>query len=220
MSPYRYTSDKITNKYQDDHMKTLQHQLIDKPSLLQSTLDEVTFLNSRSIGRYKRYPKQMRHSRPLYPVCVCSVRQESKTQWIAGSNLQLFTKVARTHSRGCPLFSSSWQTNTIGIKYVHAAAPLRVALELSLTATRGAGGISLSPLIQVRGFVRDDSPAFKLVNEFNLKLGLSNAGDSELEVIKAMRQIRSLFDEGKAKPGDVNTYGETILGVSFSSTAQ
>lgn len=158
----------------------------------------------------------MRHSRPLYPNCVCSVGQESTTQWVAGSNLQLFTKVAGTHSRACPLFSSSWQTNTIGIKYVHAAALLRGPLELSLTATRGAGGFFFSPLIQVRGFVRNDSPAFKLVHDLNLKLCLPTLVILNWKLQKLpIRQIKWLFDEGKAKPGDVNTEGATILGVSL-----
>lgn len=104
---------------------------------------------------------------------------------------------------------------SIGIKYVHSSFLLSMVLELCLTMNRGAGGFSISPFLQVRGLMRNDSPAFNLIQELKDHSATANLTDIELKVSNVIRQVRRLFDEGKATPSDVNSLGMNLLHVSF-----
>jgi len=104
----------------------------------------------------------------------------------------------------------------VGIKYVHSAALLKMALEVSFTFSRGAGGFSVSPFFRVRGLVRDDSPAFKLLwARFNSALILTDM-EVEAKNTDTLQQLRSLFDQGEAAPGDVDPEGRTLFHVSHA----
>ena len=185
-------------------MKTLLLQLISRPSMLQSALDEVNHPVIRLDNENTLHRKRPKPLGTRFTVCTCPLAPKKSTgEWKLGRNLQVFTKATATHSRGCPLFRTSQQTNTLGIKYTHSALLLKVALELSLTIKRGAGGVSISPSLQVRGLVRNDSPAFKLI------FGVSKHTD----VSHLIHQLQVLLIEGKAGPRDVDPYGRTLIHV-------
>lgn len=90
----------------------------------------------------------------------------------------------------------------------------------SITITTGAGGLSISPHISVRGFVREDSPAFRLFDLQMWRNELSKWDDKhKLEVLAkraedTLRQLRILFDTGEAAPSDVDIDGRTVMKVS------
>lgn len=207
MSPRILPLNTIANECQGNDIQ----RLISRPSLLQSALDDSY---SRLDDGYIVHRKRPRRPRGQPSICTCYLRQTSTAQWMVGSNFQLFTNAVGTHSRSCPLFKGSWQNYTVGFKYVHSAALL--ALEASFTISRGAGGFSVSPFLQVRGLVHDDSPAFKLVEACMENLSLLKDEKCDANVTDSLQQLRSLFDQGKATPGDVDSQGHTLFHVSHA----
>lgn len=83
-------------------------------------------------------------------------------------------------------------------------------LQLAIKITRGAGGLSISPLLTLRGFVRNDSPVFALFDYDALRLHRCHPADYMDYTSARMLQ---LFADGAGSPYDVNENGETILHV-------
>jgi len=76
--------------------------------------------------------------------------------------------------------------------------------------TRGAGGLSISPLLTLRGFVRNDSPVFALFDYGTLLQHEYNLGEY---MDYASTRMLQHFADGAGSPYDVNEEGETILHV-------
>ena len=83
-------------------------------------------------------------------------------------------------------------------------------LQLAIRITRGAGGFSISPLLTLRGFVRNDSPIFALYDSPDLFRPECNL---EEYMDYASARMLQLFADGAGSPYDVNEDGETILHV-------
>jgi len=207
MNPRKLPLNMITNECKDNNIQ----RLISRPSLLQSALDDSY---SRFDDGYIVHRKRPRRPRGQSSICTCHIGQTSAAQWMVGRNFQLFTNAVGTHSRSCPLFKGSWQNYMVGFKYVHSAALL--ALEASFTISRGAGGFSVSPFLQVRGLVRDNSPAFELVWTCLKNIWHSKDEKCEAHVTEGLQQLRSLFDLGEAAPGDIDPKGRNLLHVSHN----
>ncbi|MCJ1476212.1 hypothetical protein MMC13_004878 [Lambiella insularis] len=134
----------------DNSTKKMQLQLISKPSLLGSALDEA---DSSEISTSVRLPsRQNRHPRSV------------------------------------------------------------TMLEASIAVTRGAGGFSISPHLDVRAFVRKDSPAFNLFAR-DLWNSLSIA-DPIKHMHDILHQLQRLFDMREAAPSDVDINGRTVLSMN------
>jgi hypothetical protein len=89
-------------------------------------------------------------------------------------------------------------------------------LKLAMNITRGAGGLSISPLLSVRGFIRDNSPIFALFELFFLDPDYQRMYGSNLTkyLDYASTRMLQLFNEGCGSPYDVDMDGNTILHVS------
>jgi hypothetical protein len=99
------------------------------------------------------------------------------------------------------------QSHELGAEYTQSA--LGKTIKLAMKVTRGAGGLSISPLLCVRGFVRKDSPVFALFHHNNIDYDdLGNYMDY------ASTRMLQLFNDGSGSPYDLDIIYGTILDVS------
>lgn len=85
---------------------------------------------------------------------------------------------------------------------------------MTFSATRGTGGLAISPQLTLRAVVPDDSPAFRLLRSMSFF-----GHDAQFPNLKdraewVLYQLNLLFDNGEASPMDVTQDGETLLHVS------
>jgi len=118
------------------------------------------------------------------------------------------------HSKSCPFWNpvTETQSKELGVAYIRPV--FGKAVTLAVKATRGAGGLSISPLLTLRGFVRETSPVFDLFNYPNLP---SDLGSADHYFHYASTRMLQLFSEGSASPFDRDIGGYTILRVSHTS---
>lgn len=113
------------------------------------------------------------------------------------------------HSKSCPFWNpmTESQSHELGAEYTQSA--LGKTIKLAMKVTRGAGGLSISPLLCVRGFVRKDSPVFALFHHNNIDYDdLGNYMDY------ASTRMLQLFNDGSGSPYDLDIIYGTILDVS------
>ena len=102
------------------------------------------------------------------------------------------------------------------MKYTYCTKILGYSIAATFSATRGPGGLAISPQLTLRAVVPNDSPAFSLLKNMNY----SNIGDNGQipDLLNraewALYQLSLLFNNGKASPIDVTQDGETLLHVS------
>ena len=115
-----------------------------------------------------------------------------------------------SHDLSCPVyrFSRNAQYLETGINF--CSSYLGFSMHATMSITKGAGGFSIGPRLNVRSIVPFNSPAFACLRE-----GLEGrqASDSDDWEGSTLQCIRQLFDEGKAAPSDVDLYGHTLLHV-------
>lgn len=120
------------------------------------------------------------------------------------------------HRRSCPLWSSLEQTQNFG--FVVSSQHLKVAIQLGMSINHEAGGVSIGPMLLLRGMKRPDSPAFLVMRDlrktFDL-LCLETCGEDIFLTIltESARKILQIFAEGKASPGEIDEYGNSLLHV-------
>jgi len=87
--------------------------------------------------------------------------------WLAPHFQHNFQRVC--HSRSCPYWNPSAEakSNQLSAQYISSA--LGKMLQLAIKVTQGAGGLSINPLLTIRGFVHNDSPVFALFHDYNLR---------------------------------------------------
>ena len=143
----------------------------------------------------------------------------SKPKWKG-----IFEMESTSHHRTCPLFASSASATMAKLRIKRCGALLAGAIEASITITRGAGGLSISPVLRCAHVVPPGSSAFALVGphcvysyrlptstvERSRKINISEL-DTSLDI--SIHGLVQLFREGKASPYDVNLEGNTLLHV-------
>lgn len=153
--------------------------------------------------------------------CSCKLRLNStQTSYFGMTSYSkwklIFETQSMSHHPTCHLFASSPSTTVARFCIKRCGAFLAGALEASISITRGAGGLSLSPNLRCARLVSRDSPAFKLVDhldwEFNV-LPPKDIGELEALVDISIHGLALLFRDGKASPYDVDLEGRTLLHV-------
>ncbi|KAL2837119.1 hypothetical protein BJY01DRAFT_251635 [Aspergillus pseudoustus] len=101
--------------------------------------------------------------------------------------------------------------NVLSLMFRHAVCNrfLKYAVTASLTVTNGSGGCSISPNLQFRAIVPDNSPAFSLLEETNLRLEKSESNGTLIKETRAA--LFELFYTSKASLSDTRGNGDTIL---------
>jgi hypothetical protein len=161
-----------------------------------SELKTLIHQSSQSTGIANREQSGLgRMVQQIEKVCNCRqlVVQQSRRRVFPG--FEFFSRVCHAHRQDCPYFQS--QTTTTA----------------SITFQFGVGDFSISPHLVLRGFAREDSPAFQLWHE----LGWYQARTLP-ECIFILRQLPTrlhlLFSQGKASPSEKDAFGGTLLHVS------
>jgi len=101
----------------------------------------------------------------------------------------------------------------ISLMFRHAVCNrfLKYAVTASLTVTNGSGGCSISPNVQFRAIVSDNSPAFRLLQETNLRLEKLESQETLIQETRAA--LFELFYTREASLSDTRGNGDTILHV-------
>ena len=172
------------------------------------------------VCRTAKFPSDP-HMGRTWAGCACRYRSKSQqysksqasnsrtTSWNISIHL-----ANRNHDRDCPhsaCVETSW---SMRLSLAFCSKFLTRAVEASLSLTRGAGGTALSPKLQSRCLVSDDSPAFVLASEaFHIPRNVSFEY-MKMVVSQRVQILRQMFQDGKASPYDVDIHGNTLLQVS------
>ncbi|KAM0804469.1 hypothetical protein BDR22DRAFT_960096 [Usnea florida] len=201
-------------------VKSIQLGLLQKPSLLKSVYEQAKSrepddMTTKLMCRTNKVPSdpQMRRT---WADCACRYRsrrqQYSKLQASDSKTISWSISIHsanRNHDRDCPLsvcVETSW---SMRLSLASCTKFLARAVEASLSLTRGAGGIALSPNLQLRCVVPYNSPAFTLMREpYPDDMTFD---DTKIAASQRMQILRQMFQEGRASPYDVCMDGNTLL---------
>ncbi|KAL4808112.1 hypothetical protein BDV18DRAFT_96177 [Aspergillus unguis] len=138
--------------------------------------------------------------------CTCRLRPPGSTAYI-GWRYVLF------HHNGCLLHAPGRRTTNLLIKRTFFNRLFGFSVLASIQITTGAGGFAISPKLEFRPVVPDDSPAFILLRSVKRRF---KQGPKRSLIQDANRRLFELFREGKASPSDTLADGSTILHVVTS----
>ena len=147
--------------------------------------------------------------------------QMSRPEWKSTVELE-----STSHHRTCPSFASSASTTMAKFRIKRSGAFLSGAIEASITIARGAGGMSISPVLRCAHIVPRESLLFELVSHpgvYSYRLPASaygrsstmNISDLESTLDTRVHGLARLFRDGKASPYDVDIEGNTLLHVGL-----
>ncbi|KAL2838778.1 hypothetical protein BJX68DRAFT_248611 [Aspergillus pseudodeflectus] len=94
--------------------------------------------------------------------------------------------------RSCPRHGYSTMVRSWTKKFAFASLWLGFSVKATITISRAANGLSISPNVAFHGIVPDDSPGFSLVSKYGTRR--SFRGNSYVNNI--IREFQSLFDKG------------------------
>lgn len=84
------------------------------------------------------------------------------------------------------------------------------AVQASITVTRGAGGLSISPKLTFSPIVPSNSPVFQV---FTVASRIDGYYDVRTHLYTIVKTLERLFDKGKASPYDRDEQGDSLLHV-------
>lgn len=150
----------------------------------------------------------------LMPSCQCRVDsiRASSTWSTRRSSVFRSSTTSGIHQKDCPLRMWSSKETVIRTRYSLCDIWLSQIISLSISITRGAGGLSISPNLSFCATVSKDSPAFALFNDEKFYAIAKTKDYSHFKVIT--HRLSTLFREQKASPSDVLASGDTLLHVS------
>ncbi|KAH7371860.1 hypothetical protein BKA64DRAFT_729050 [Cadophora sp. MPI-SDFR-AT-0126] len=182
-----------------------------EPALLASKCQEQQRLGLELTAILAPGNKQMRASRkPRNSICSCHYYPQKSESSYNIYNLSSYWSRTLQHLPQCPLSRYAQQRiDTIGVKYTYCTKLLGYSIAVTFSATRGPGGLAISPHLALRAIVPRDSPAFSLIRKKYLDISESSTPMAEANWI--LRQLKMLFDQGKASPTDITENGDTLL---------
>lgn len=183
-----------------------------KPSLLRTACDGASQLRLiddqvNSISLRPTVPTRFPARRHTYrPQCKCSsLRDKREVYYRPTQNIRMRLG-ASSHSRNCPLFWTARDTYILDLRFVFYSMFLSKTVQAAFSLTRGAGGCSISPKLIFRATVSNDSGAFSVLQNMGPKVSPADAD-------KVLREITTLFMQGRASPTDLDTNGQNLLHV-------
>ncbi|KAF2144722.1 uncharacterized protein K452DRAFT_145900 [Aplosporella prunicola CBS 121167] len=217
---------------QNAETQRLLMRFIAKPSLLEETCNDAAsrgLLTKTDVFSDPGLLNQAAYRmRPLRR-CSCRRKIPIKPNIPRDHFVYPFYEESSQHEKCCPLWASSERSKRLGLRISHYRNILARAVEISISITHGAGGLSISPLLRLGRFRRPDSPAFE---PFYYYLGGPSTGSEQKRLIWNFRrkecrpasfgtvwtakllEIQRLFESGKASPTDVNNEGFNVLHVA------
>ncbi|KAL8699368.1 MAG: hypothetical protein Q9201_006043 [Fulgogasparrea decipioides] len=217
-------------------------RLMAKPSLLKESLDNfeaIQLLHNEDIAKNTRQRDDLtlsnrssdqehwqarlvqrptleaHNSLDLQPsgrLCTCKRPriQQSWTKNFLGATFG--SQSIYTHRRGCPFYREKEGITKLSFDISLMSQLVNTAARLSLSLQYGAGGMSLSPNLTLRGVKRLNSRIFALLETLK---GVSAYDTSAwtLRMEEILPQITLLVQSGQASPHDVDEYGRTVFQV-------
>lgn len=150
--------------------------------------------------------------------CGCRPRRLRSSyvspSWFSFSVLQE-TVEDRMHEPGCLYFelNPAETSRSITIRYAGLQRYLSMAVSIGLLTKRGAGGCSISPVLQYRRTVLCSvSPTFVLTGALTEAFSFCTfPSRREALIDTALEGLRQLYINKQALPTDVNQFGATVL---------
>ncbi|KAL4879725.1 hypothetical protein BJY04DRAFT_192793 [Aspergillus karnatakaensis] len=187
--------------------------------------------NAIPFGRPAQLAPQPVYNRVLDPQTLktlCTRQKLIRTAWRTGQSSQVAPSASSKHctchnrsfsastfsfsfsgtyETNCPLHSEERQMIALSAKYAFCNRVIRLSVNAMMTLTWGAGAFSISPTLRFHSVVRDDSPAFNLLNQ---------AGDTDFlltsDMLEDIRQtLLQMFQDQRATPTDRLADGSTLL---------
>lgn len=212
----RSALERNANIKQTSKPRKLYAELLGKPSFLRDMIEEIDTIEDRFPAEKHKH-KQSNTANIVEPVerlCTCrrlTVQQSSKKIFPA---LELFSQTTASHRRDCPWSQNQLLIRKMGLNIFHISKLLGIVIQCSFAVQFGAGGLSISPYLALRGFSRNNSPAFTLFEEF----GWYEASTVP-QYVSILGQISTrlqlLFTNGESSPYETDESGGTLLHVSL-----
>ncbi|KAL4940874.1 hypothetical protein BDV06DRAFT_230086 [Aspergillus oleicola] len=136
---------------------------------------------------------------PTTNYCTCR-----KHSYCASS---ICISVCDMHKRSCPLYLDGHQKVAISAKYAFCNRLLGLSVGFTLTVTRGAGALSISPALQFHRVVGENSPAFELLK----KAGATGYFDVAQKIEDLQQSLLQMYRERIVAPTDRLVDGSTLL---------
>lgn len=150
--------------------------------------------------------------------CTCKLKHNNTYTEIRPNSAWkiVFERECINHYRTCPMFASSASTTTAKIRIKTCGAFLAGAIGASINIIRGAGGSSISPVLQCARVVPQDNSAFRLVRSIYPILNgreITSRSEVKAQLEINIHQLARTFRDGRASPYDVDLDGNTLLHV-------
>lgn len=187
-----------------------------EPALLALKCQEHEELQRGLVKTSQTRDRQRRASRnQSNSVCDCHHFPQKSERYLYLYGLSSFWTRSMQHLPRCPLSRYAQQrVDTIGVKYTYCTKILGYSIAATFSATRGPGGLAISPQLTLRAVVPDDSPAFSLLKFVPCRDDEGQSPDIMDHAKWVLYQLNLLFEDGKASPMDVTQDGRTLLHVS------
>lgn len=148
--------------------------------------------------------------------CSCKIKPKSSHFGMAKNRKWKFTleteSISQHHT--CPFFANSASAIVAKFRMRTCGTLLAGAIEASISVTKGAGGLSISPVFRCTRVVPLDNLAFQFLGvriDENLRLRSTSELETFLDFI--IDELELSFRSGKASPYDVDLEGNTLLHV-------
>lgn len=148
--------------------------------------------------------------------CNCRRREvvESAQSWNLGS-VSVSSEVLTRHRRGCPFHERCIKHNRLSFGLKYTSVMLRIIARVTMSMQYGAGGISLSPHLTLRGMRRQSSPAFRLFNKRDWK-NWHTLADGIARINQISLRLQQLVDDRLISPYDLDENGSSLVSVCSS----
>ena len=145
--------------------------------------------------------------------CNCRRREyfQSLTSWSLGS-ASVSSEIVTHHRSGCPCYTRSAKQHRLFFNLRYTSVMLNIIARVSMSMAYGAGGLSLSPNLTIKGMRRENSPAFRLFDRAEWE-DCYTVADAMAKMNQVSLRLQQMFDEGLASPFDLDQRGNSLFWV-------
>ena len=150
--------------------------------------------------------------------CTCKHPriQKSWTKAVLGATFG--SQTIHAHRRGCPLFREEDEIIQMSLDISLMSRLVNKDARLSLSLQYGAGGMSVSPSLTLRGMKQRNSPVFALLKTLNPSEGYLSTSERISRMNEILPRITLLVQNRQASSHDVDENGQTVFDVRRSSS--
>lgn len=151
-------------------------------------------------------------SKKRYKDRVCTCRGQKSTMVYLEGPLHLSKTQARVHSPDCPYAMWEDGVTNLQLRFEICSISLRRKIHIGLSLSRGGRSSGIFPTLKCDRIVLKSAPAFRLLANFQQRLGQDPNFDAWE---KPAKELLRLFELRKATPHDRLPNGMTLLHVSI-----